>query len=597
MKLRFTLIFVIFHYFSSTAFAMINQELNDFQNTDSSESSDSKKIKFDSQPTFEELISAIIEGDLTLVETLIKHSPHLLNEMSSIRSTPLHFAAESGHLEVVQFLVKQNDSLLTRANNTGLIPFHYAASKGHLNVVQFLNKTNPFLLTQVNNAGSISLHFAAESGHLEVVQFLIQQNSSLLTQVNNAGLTPLHYAAQNGHLDVAQFLIQQNPSLLLQADKNGFTPLHSAAMKGQLAVTKVLIQNAPSLLTQATNQNCTSLHLAASEGHLDFARYLVSKDRNLLKQTTSKGKTPLHIAAQFNKPHIVAFLAKEDESLLSYADHSRKTPLHAAAENGHVEAIEYLVQQDRNLITKSGPFELNALQYAIVGGKIDAVKALIFAMPEAINISILKSFKFRNIPIAKDTSLENLAIQLNQPQILELLKRAKLILALSLKDKENFEQFLKSDVFDEASLDLLREYFKTNYEARKNARDVFNTFLVPLNQKVKNKFTFEFCHANLDEEEHKSFSLDEPLHRVINVYNEVLNSTLQNLVLFSLDQRFELDSKGNKDAFESEDQKYAIIKSLKEVQLNFDVFDHSASFGAQNPIEYIKTIGSRFYSN
>jgi ankyrin repeat protein len=138
---------------------------------------------------------------LELVQRLVGHRRHLLQDTDDNNNTPLHYAVMRGSLsEVWRYLVAQRPQSLRDGNAEGSLPLHVYLDRMHVNLAeaQFLLEAHPGALLVANDLGDLPLHVAVchQRVPLEVVELLVDARPSALRHKNRDGLLPLHVAAQ-----------------------------------------------------------------------------------------------------------------------------------------------------------------------------------------------------------------------------------------------------------------------------------------------------------------------------------------------------------------------------------------------------------------
>jgi ankyrin repeat protein len=119
-----------------------------------------------------------------------------INLLSSLRSTPLHYAIVGENEETVRYLVLRG-ALVNATNIYAESPLHWACKVGNLAIVRTLlqHKACPHA---VDADGNTTLHWAAEHNHEGVVLLLGEfADASLTSTRNHDGFTPIQLAKKN----------------------------------------------------------------------------------------------------------------------------------------------------------------------------------------------------------------------------------------------------------------------------------------------------------------------------------------------------------------------------------------------------------------
>jgi ankyrin repeat protein len=123
-------------------------------------------------------------------------SPADLNLLSSLHSTPLHYAVVGGNEHTVRHLVAcgANVNAFNVYRESAL---HWACKEGNTDIISLLlqSKASPNALDSDRNT---PMHWAAEYNHGEVILLLMKHGGSSSQSItNDEGLTPLQVAKQN----------------------------------------------------------------------------------------------------------------------------------------------------------------------------------------------------------------------------------------------------------------------------------------------------------------------------------------------------------------------------------------------------------------
>ena len=175
---------------------------------------------------------------MTEVFILIFFLCPLLISTSQLGFTPLHLAASEGNVELVNLLLKSGALVDAQDDLQGNTALHKAAWKGFSQTVKILMKHKANVCIK-NKGGFSALHLSCQQGHNESTRVLLLNRCKPDIR-NNYGDSPLHTAARYGHAGVARILISAwcdvNP-----VNKNGDTPLHITAAMGRRKLTKILL--------------------------------------------------------------------------------------------------------------------------------------------------------------------------------------------------------------------------------------------------------------------------------------------------------------------------------------------------------------------
>ena len=275
------------------------------------------------------------EGDIEIVEKLIKHQADI--ELSTIKSkkTPLMAAATNGHTNVVSRLIKAgadherkntdgHNSLWLAANksHTDTVKvllkleknhnqvFFDASSKGKFELVRTLIKSGIDVSARTKK-GSTAMHLAARYGHLDIVKLLQKNGADIHALSTNKNDTPLMRAAGWGQRNVIDYLISQDTEVDIQT-KHGWTAALSTARHHKLDTLKLFIEHGADI-RKTTNSGWTILMLAAKGKKYKTMEFLLQQDLDL-NLKNNKGHTALDIAIKSKDKKIIEMLKKASAS-------------------------------------------------------------------------------------------------------------------------------------------------------------------------------------------------------------------------------------------------------------------------------------------
>ena len=140
-----------------------------------------------------ELIRAIEEHNLAVVQWLVR-SPHCaINATHEDGQTPLHHACGNIFWDCLETLL-QNGANPNLPDDRGKTPFHYVAA-----YPLTIEMIQPLLdyganLALTDHEGHTALHVAASQGHSQIIQLLINRGARV-HECDSRQRTPLHNAA------------------------------------------------------------------------------------------------------------------------------------------------------------------------------------------------------------------------------------------------------------------------------------------------------------------------------------------------------------------------------------------------------------------
>ena len=192
-----SLTFIFLAMLSCPAFAQTDDQINDF----------AKAAKFDDIAVVTLLLSkgispntvdtkgnpmlnlAIKDKSTKVTELLINDKRTDVDLSNKYGETPLMIASIDGDLTLVKTLVLQKKAMV---NHIGWTPLHYACSKGNLEVAQFL-VTNGALVDSLSPGNTTPLMMAVQSGNEQLIKLLLDKGADIQLR-NTNGLSAIDIA-------------------------------------------------------------------------------------------------------------------------------------------------------------------------------------------------------------------------------------------------------------------------------------------------------------------------------------------------------------------------------------------------------------------
>ncbi|KAJ9538145.1 hypothetical protein OSB04_030878 [Centaurea solstitialis] len=231
------------------------------------------------------LYDASLEGDVTLLLTLLQEDPLILDKVTVNRcdDMPLHVASILGHVDFVNEIVRRKPKLATESDSQRRLPLHIAASKGHLEIVKVLVSAHPETCLARDRDGRNPLHLAAVKGRYEVVKELLQaQPHAARAMVQQE--TILHLCVKHNQLEVLKLLVEKmgDYEFVNSKDADGNTILHLAVADKQIETVSFLLLDTPIEVNTSNANGDTPMSLLA-QGPRDM------KDQQILRSLTRAG--------------------------------------------------------------------------------------------------------------------------------------------------------------------------------------------------------------------------------------------------------------------------------------------------------------------
>ena len=157
------------------------------------------------------IADAAQRGDVVAVQDLLRrHSD--VNAAQADGMTALHWSALNGDLVMVNLLLKAQAAVDTTTRLGGYTPLHLASSRGHgAVVVRLLDAGSK--ATTLTSTGVQPIHLAAQAGDLVGVQALLAHGADMNVKDVTHERTPLIFAAAENRVDVMKFLVSKGANV------------------------------------------------------------------------------------------------------------------------------------------------------------------------------------------------------------------------------------------------------------------------------------------------------------------------------------------------------------------------------------------------
>ncbi|OIW01018.1 hypothetical protein TanjilG_14201 [Lupinus angustifolius] len=238
-------------------------------------------------------------------------------------------AVANGELEMVEAIVKIHPTVLEHATaRASLSPLHVAASNGRIEMLCMLLEHN-VNVDIVNQHRQTPLMLAVMHGKTGCMEKLIQAGANILMFDSLSRRTCLHYAAYYGHLGCLKAILSTAHSTRVAdswgfsrfvniRDINGETPLHLAARQRQTECLHFLLDRG-ALVCATTGgygyHGSTPLHMAAHGGSVECVRMLLASGADRL-QLDPYGRIPFSVALKYKHKACAALLDPSYASML-----------------------------------------------------------------------------------------------------------------------------------------------------------------------------------------------------------------------------------------------------------------------------------------
>ncbi|KAL3873072.1 hypothetical protein ACJMK2_036231 [Sinanodonta woodiana] len=316
---------------------------------------------------------ACLRGHIEMSKYLVNTFPSMLHQVSSLRSTPAHYAADSGKIALLSYLTDCDTDPWCRTSQEDTI-LHRACLSGHLEMSKYLVQTYPTMLRQVNNMKSTPIHYAAENGNIALLSYLIDCGTDPWCKTSQED-TILHRACLGGHLEMSKHLVQTFPTILHQVNSKMNTPAHYAAQSGNIALLSYLIDFGTDPWCK-TSEEDTLLHIACLSGQLEMSKHLVKAYPSMIHEVDNMKKTPAHIVSFNGNIALLSYLIECGTDPWCKTS-QEETLLHMACRGGHIEMSKYLLNTYPTMLYRVTTMKCTPAHYSASSGNIALLSYLI----------------------------------------------------------------------------------------------------------------------------------------------------------------------------------------------------------------------------
>lgn len=206
------------------------------------------KDKMNGQEYYLQLHDAVRDGDLKLVEHLIKERADINKSTKEFGDTALHWAVMGGtrnHDLIVKKLVSEGAEVIPSNMSKNQFsdnhtPLHLAASRGSEQCMKFLLGSKDVNINVVTTMQETPLHKAAMAGRESNVKKLLEMGADINSK-DKFGNTALHHGAYSGDHNVVKRLMEAGASRNA-VNSIGDTPVDRAKTPG---IEKLIFELSP----------------------------------------------------------------------------------------------------------------------------------------------------------------------------------------------------------------------------------------------------------------------------------------------------------------------------------------------------------------
>lgn len=176
-------------------------------------------------------VAYLIEEDGAAVDTPIDYGEHSI--------TPLLKASWDGDLPIVEYLIKKGANVNARATDTKETPLMNAVTREHTEVVKALLAAKADVSLR-NSFDFNPFTSAVAAGNQEIAGLLLDAGAKVGDGASS--LTPLAFAVSSGNLEMIRFLVSRGADVNQGAKSGEQTALISAIYAAKIDSVKTLIE-------------------------------------------------------------------------------------------------------------------------------------------------------------------------------------------------------------------------------------------------------------------------------------------------------------------------------------------------------------------
>jgi len=219
----------------------------------------------------------IVDRDIAGAKQLISaaKTANELNELNedNLGATPLHLAAMNGDLDLVNSLIKKGFDINSMGGNKWATPLMAASHKGQVDIIESLILNNA-LINVKNWVGYRAIHFAAAAGHVGALELLIKHKAKLQAATDN-GRTPLSKAIESNKINAVKYLVKKGADINSLDKGLGVSELALAAIYGKnIEIVKFLLDQGADI--NLSRVGSTPVFEALNNRNYEIAAYLIA---------------------------------------------------------------------------------------------------------------------------------------------------------------------------------------------------------------------------------------------------------------------------------------------------------------------------------
>ncbi|XP_057776321.1 ankyrin repeat-containing protein At2g01680-like [Salvia miltiorrhiza] len=188
------------------------------------------------------LYDAARKGDLSTFQQLLQEDPHLLDAVSfPFSRNVLPIAVIYGQVSIVEEVLKINPRLARISDSQKSSPLHIAVEEGKLEMVKRLLSVAPETCWWRDDQGMNAVHVAAVRGRVEILEEMLQLDLLPAMERLHRGQTVLHLCVKHRQLSTLKVLVHKFDEFVGAKDDDGETLLHLAARSNHEEITRYLV--------------------------------------------------------------------------------------------------------------------------------------------------------------------------------------------------------------------------------------------------------------------------------------------------------------------------------------------------------------------
>ncbi len=139
-------------------------------------------------------------------------------------NTALHVATSEGNLDMVEIIIKADRHTLYAQDKAGFTPLHEAVQQNQIEIVKHIIGVDIKTLLKQDKHGQTPLHIAIITANNKMVKLIISADRKTIYIKDKNGLTPLHLAATFDNTYIAELIASVDIETIKIADNDNKLP-------------------------------------------------------------------------------------------------------------------------------------------------------------------------------------------------------------------------------------------------------------------------------------------------------------------------------------------------------------------------------------